>query len=98
MQVICYGDSSTYGYDPRSWVGGRYEPDSRWVDILAAETGAKPPPLPWQTWVTPIFMSLAGSTPGPTRQNNEENHPPSGWFFLSVSRWKKNCLSLPNTV
>lgn len=39
MQVICYGDSNTYGYDPRSWIGGRYEPDSRWVDILAAETG-----------------------------------------------------------
>ena len=39
MKVICFGDSNTYGYDPRSWIGGRYEPDSRWVDILAAETG-----------------------------------------------------------
>ena len=39
MQVICYGDSNTYGYDPRSWLGGRYEPASRWVDILAARTG-----------------------------------------------------------
>ena len=39
MKVICLGDSNTYGYDPRSWFGGRYDPDSRWVDILAAKTG-----------------------------------------------------------
>ncbi len=39
MKVICFGDSNTYGYDPRSWFGGRYNADSRWVDILAAETG-----------------------------------------------------------
>ena len=39
MNVICFGDSNTYGYDPRGYFGGRYEADSRWVDILAAETG-----------------------------------------------------------
>ena len=39
MKVICFGDSNTYGYDPRSYLGGRYDADSRWVDILAAETG-----------------------------------------------------------
>ena len=39
MNVICFGDSNTYGYDPRSWLGGRYDADSRWVDILAGETG-----------------------------------------------------------
>ena len=39
MNVICFGDSNTYGYDPRSYLGGRYDPDSRWVDILALETG-----------------------------------------------------------
>lgn len=38
-KIICFADSSTWGYDPRSWLGGRYAPDSRWVDILAAETG-----------------------------------------------------------
>ncbi len=37
MNVICYGDSNTYGYDPRSWLGDRY--DSCWVDILARKTG-----------------------------------------------------------
>ena len=39
MNVICFGDSNTYGYDPCSWLGGRYGADSCWVDILAAETG-----------------------------------------------------------
>lgn len=39
MNIICFGDSNTYGYDPRSYFGGRYDADSRWVDILAAETG-----------------------------------------------------------
>ena len=39
MKVICFGDSNTYGYDPRSWFGGRYDKDNRWVDILAAKTG-----------------------------------------------------------
>ena len=39
MKVICFGDSNTYGYDPRSYLGGRYDADSRWVDILASETG-----------------------------------------------------------
>ena len=39
MTVICFGDSNTYGYDPRGYFGGRYDADSRWVDILASETG-----------------------------------------------------------
>lgn len=39
MTVICFGDSNTYGYDPRGHFGGRYDADSRWVDILATETG-----------------------------------------------------------
>ena len=39
MNIICFGDSNTYGYDPRGYFGGRYTADSRWVDILAAETG-----------------------------------------------------------
>ena len=39
MNVICFGDSNTYGYDPRGYFGGRYDADSRWVDILAMETG-----------------------------------------------------------
>ena len=39
MNGICFGDSTTYGYDPHGYFGGRYDGDSRWVDILASETG-----------------------------------------------------------
>ena len=39
MNIICFGDSNTYGYDPCSWLGERYDADSRWVDILVAKTG-----------------------------------------------------------
>lgn len=39
MKLVCFGDSNTYGYDPRSWLGGRYPADSRWVDLLAQKTG-----------------------------------------------------------
>lgn len=39
MKVICYGDSNTYGFDPRSYFGGRYPAEGRWVDLLAERTG-----------------------------------------------------------
>ena len=39
MKVVCFGDSNTYGFDPRSFFGSRYPADSRWVDILANKTG-----------------------------------------------------------
>ena len=34
MTILCFGDSNIYGYDPRGYFGGRYDADSRWVDIL----------------------------------------------------------------
>jgi len=39
MKVVCFGDSNTYGYDPRSYIGGRYDAEHRWVELLAAKTG-----------------------------------------------------------
>lgn len=39
MKVICYGDSNTYGFDPRSYFGDRYPADVRWVDLFAERTG-----------------------------------------------------------
>lgn len=39
MKVVCYGDSNTFGYDPRSYIGERYAVNARWVDILAEKTG-----------------------------------------------------------
>ncbi len=38
MKIICFGDSNTYGYDPRSYYGGRYDASERWVDIITSKT------------------------------------------------------------
>ena len=35
MKILCFGDSNTYGYDPRSYFGSRYPTEHRWVDLLA---------------------------------------------------------------
>ena len=35
MKMLCFGDSNTYGYDPRSYFGGQYPAQHRWVDLLA---------------------------------------------------------------
>ena len=39
MKILCFGDSNTYGYDPRSYFGGQYDPAYRWVDLLAGKLG-----------------------------------------------------------
>ena len=54
MRILCFGDSNTYGYDPRDFFGGQY--DACWVDLLGhdainagangREIPAKPSPLP----------------------------------------------------
>lgn len=35
-RILCYGDSNTYGYDPRSYLGGRYPMSVRWTSLLEA--------------------------------------------------------------
>lgn len=37
MKLLCYGDSNTYGYDPRGIFSDRY--DKCWCDLLAEKTG-----------------------------------------------------------
>lgn len=37
MKIICYGDSNTFGYNPRGYFGGRY--DHPWPQILARKLG-----------------------------------------------------------
>lgn len=39
MDILCFGDSNTYGFDPRSYLGGRYPASVRWTGLLAAQTG-----------------------------------------------------------
>ncbi len=33
-RILCIGDSNTFGYDPRSYFGGRYPSDVRWTGRL----------------------------------------------------------------
>ena len=39
LRILCFGDSNTYGYDPRGFFGDRYGAEDRWVDLLAKQTG-----------------------------------------------------------
>ena len=39
MNVLCFGSSNTYGYDPRSFLGDRLPADARWVDLLGKKSG-----------------------------------------------------------
>ena len=38
MRIICFGDSNTYGFDPRDFWEARYDAANRWVDLLAKKT------------------------------------------------------------
>ncbi|MBR1407440.1 MAG: lipase [Clostridia bacterium] len=35
-RILCIGDSNTYGFDPRSYLGSRYPEDVRWTGRIAA--------------------------------------------------------------
>lgn len=39
MKILCFGDSNTYGYDPRSYFGSCYPAENRWVDLLSLQGG-----------------------------------------------------------
>ena len=39
MRILCFGDSNTYGYDPRGFFSDRYGAEDRWVDLFAKQTG-----------------------------------------------------------
>ena len=39
VRILCFGDSNTYGYDPRGFFDARYGAEDRWVDLLAKQTG-----------------------------------------------------------
>ena len=38
-QILFYGDSNTYGYDPADKYENRYPENARWIDILSKELG-----------------------------------------------------------
>ena len=86
MNVIFFGDSNTYGYDPLSWLGGRYDPDCRWVDILATKTGWTVVNMGQNGREIPSSpMNLVGSTPGPMRQSHDTTTPGEHLAWLRMS-------------
>ena len=36
-RVVCYGDSNTYGYDPRGALGGRYPENALWTTLIRSD-------------------------------------------------------------
>lgn len=50
-RILCYGDSNTYGFDPRGMFGSRLPSDKRWTGILARS-------CPWEI----LSMGLNGRT------------------------------------
>lgn len=34
MRILCIGDSNTFGFDPRSFIGERYPEDVRWTERI----------------------------------------------------------------
>ena len=59
-RILCFGDSNTYGYDPRDPFGDRYPPSERWPEILAANTG-----------LDVVNMGLNGRTVPHTKRETE---------------------------
>ena len=66
MRILCFGDSNTYGYDPRGYFGGRYGAEDRWVDLLAKRTGwecinegANGREIPQRRFVSQLFSDHA---------------------------------------
>lgn len=39
IRIVCYGDSNTYGADPR--VNGRFDDDARWTTLLSERLGSQ---------------------------------------------------------
>lgn len=39
MRIVCFGDSNTYGFDPRGYLSDRYE--DPWPELLALHTGCE---------------------------------------------------------
>ena len=63
MNIICFGDSNTYGYDPRGYFGGRYDGDSRWVDILLRRPDGRSPTWERTAWKSHLPLLFYQKTP-----------------------------------
>lgn len=71
QKILCYGDSNTYGCDPRSYLGGRYPKAVRWTGELEAagweavnqsENGRSIPRLDWE--IEAVIRAVQAAEPG----------------------------------
>ena len=75
MKLLCFGDSNTYGYDPRSFLDNHYPADVRWTDTLARDTG----------WTVLNMGETVGRSPAvlqkpPTLQKRFPGKSPTFWW------------------
>ncbi|MCD8217177.1 MAG: GDSL-type esterase/lipase family protein [Clostridiales bacterium] len=83
--IICYGDSNTYGYDPRSFLGGRYTEDRRWPEMLAARTGWKVINSGKNGRCTPYFLPEIESVCSSLERWSAEEAPVWLWIMLGTN-------------
>ena len=60
IRILCFGDSNTYGFDPKDPIENRYPPSERWPEILSTQTG-------WEV----INLGLNGRTIPHTQEDVE---------------------------
>ena len=73
--VLCYGDSNTYGYDGRDPFGGRLPANARWVDLLGGMlclSGLYDSTWFWDGWCNDI---LYDNSPAVFLANMPADHP-----------------------
>ena len=63
-RILCYGDSNTYGYDPRSYLGGRYPGSVRWTALLRSQgyevfnAGQNGRSIPQSDWEIELLVQM----------------------------------------
>ncbi len=83
--IICYGDSNTYGFDPRSFFGGRYEEAKRWPEILNAETDWTVRNYGLNGRCTPYFLPEIEYVTNRLPQWAEQDDPVWLWIMLGTN-------------
>jgi lysophospholipase L1-like esterase len=75
MRILCFGDSNTYGYDPRDFWESRNEAENRWTDLLEKHTGCQV-----------INAGSNGRTipPNPDLLISHSQYAQSDWIFLML--------------
>ena len=107
MRILCYGDSNTYGYDPRSFFGDRYCAEDRWVALLEAKSnhtainagtnGQRIPPvwdglqLPREHADVDLFLVMLGTNDLLQGASAEETTERMETFLLSLI---PNCTNI----